>query len=168
MSGRGRDSEINALISPQCTLVCKTVTDVWKFHWSLASFRPELVSLETFTKSSPMLIHLTTTQEIILFLFSELSLARNLFNKVLCLWMEIWLAGVCSFCSNCVACQKTERVDSTEDKVWIGRFNVKAWKTIEHILPKNFGKTSTSLNLTISGDNGFETVTKSPITLVTS
>ena len=33
--------------------------------------------------------------------------------------------GVCSFCWNCMARQKTERVGATESKVWIGNFNVK-------------------------------------------
>ena len=51
---------------------------------------------------------------------------------------------MCWFCWNCVARQKS-------DGVWIGNFNVKAWKTIQHILKKNrwhtilpnLGKTST-------------------------
>ena len=32
--------------------------------------------------------------------------------------------------------QNNERVDTIESKVWIGNFNVKARKAIEHILPK--------------------------------
>ena len=56
-------------------------------------------------------------------------------------WMDIFLilhgtAGVCSFCWNCVACQKSERVGDTESNIWIGNFNVKARKTI---LPKTVG-----------------------------
>ena len=46
--------------------------------------------------------------------------------------------GVCSFCCNCVALQKTECVGATESKVRIGNFNVKATKTIEHILSKTW------------------------------
>ena len=43
--------------------------------------------------------------------------------------------GVCLFCWNCVAYQKTERVGATESRVWIGHFNVKARITIQCIVP---------------------------------
>ena len=46
--------------------------------------------------------------------------------------------GMCSFCGNWMVCQKTEDVDATDPKVWIGKFNVKVRKTIEHILPKTW------------------------------
>ena len=49
--------------------------------------------------------------------------------------------GVCSFCWNCVARQKTKLVYAPENKVWIGNFNVKGRKTIEHILPKTWHAT---------------------------
>ena len=47
------------------------------------------------------------------------------------------IAGCVLVCWNCVAYQKTERVGTTESKVWIGNSNAKSRKPIEHILPKH-------------------------------
>ena len=75
---------------------------------------------------------------------------------------SIWSArvGVCSFCWYYVVRQKTERVDTTKSKVWMGNINVKVRKTISspffkkkkkkkngaHTILQNFGKTSTPPN----------------------
>ena len=59
---------------------------------------------------------------------------------------------LCTFCLNCVSCQKTERVGATKSKVSIDNLNGQARKSIDHTLPKNltrntllenFSKTST-------------------------
>ena len=66
-----------------------------------------------------MLIPLTTTQEIMLFLFSELSsLLQEIYSTKRCVyeWKSDW-QGCVRFTQNCVACQKTERVGTTEGKV---------------------------------------------------
>ena len=49
--------------------------------------------------------------------------------------------GGCACSVEIVVRQKTEHVGATESKVWIGNFNVKARKTIKHILPKTWRTT---------------------------
>ena len=74
-------------------------------------------------------------------------------TKAICQYPLV--SGVCSYCWNCVVRQKTERVGATKSKVWIGNFNVKTRKTIEHILLKiwhatQFGKISAKRTHTVS------------------